>query len=114
VPKPRYKTTNWKQCNEALINHGSLTFWIDVDAIAQWKAKSEQPRKGCPRIFRDLAITTALMVKRVFSIPLRALQVFINSMFKLADIPFSCPHTFPSANERKPLRLLLKRRHAAL
>ncbi|TQP94061.1 IS5/IS1182 family transposase, partial [Vibrio cholerae] len=28
MPKPRYKTTNWKQYNKALINRGSLTFWI--------------------------------------------------------------------------------------
>ena len=86
MPKPLYKTTNWKQYNQALINRGSLTFWIDEDAIAQWKAKAEHPRKGRPRVFSDLAITTALMVKRVFSMPLRALQGFINSVFKLADI----------------------------
>ncbi|RZP95322.1 IS5/IS1182 family transposase, partial [Vibrio vulnificus] len=38
MPKPRYKTTNWKQYNiKALINRGSLTFWIDEEAIRQWK-----------------------------------------------------------------------------
>ncbi|CAH6941773.1 hypothetical protein VCRA2119O48_40010 [Vibrio crassostreae] len=26
MSKPRYKTTNWKQCNQALISRGSLTF----------------------------------------------------------------------------------------
>ena len=35
--KRRYKTTNWKQYNKALINRGSLTFWIDEEAIAVWK-----------------------------------------------------------------------------
>ncbi|MEL4285668.1 IS5/IS1182 family transposase, partial [Shewanella xiamenensis] len=44
MSKPQYKTINWKQYNQALINRGSLTFWIDEDAIAQWKAKAEQPR----------------------------------------------------------------------
>ncbi|HDL9436217.1 TPA: IS5/IS1182 family transposase, partial [Vibrio cholerae] len=29
MPKPRYKTNNWKQYNQTLINRGSLTFWID-------------------------------------------------------------------------------------
>ncbi|MBE4120839.1 IS5/IS1182 family transposase, partial [Vibrio parahaemolyticus] len=33
MPKPRYKITNWKQYNQALINRGSLTFWIDEEAI---------------------------------------------------------------------------------
>ncbi|HGS4826889.1 TPA: IS5/IS1182 family transposase, partial [Vibrio cholerae] len=33
MPKPRYKTNNWKQYNKALINRGSLTFWIDEEVI---------------------------------------------------------------------------------
>ncbi len=32
------------------------------------------------------------MVKRVFSMPLRALQGFLDSVFKLANIPLVCPH----------------------
>ena len=34
IPQPRYKTTHWKQYNKALINRGSLSFWIDEEAIA--------------------------------------------------------------------------------
>ncbi|MEZ9686987.1 IS5/IS1182 family transposase, partial [Vibrio atlanticus] len=34
MPKPLYKTTNWKQYNQSLINRGSLTFWIDEEAIS--------------------------------------------------------------------------------
>lgn len=54
-----------------------------------WKAKTKHREKGRPRLFSDLAITAALMVKRVFSMPLRALQDFINSVLKLGDIPLS-------------------------
>ncbi len=79
MPKPRYKTTY----NKALINRGSLTFWIDEEAIAEWK-QNKQGKRGRPRRFSDLAITTALMVKRIFSMPLRALQGFLDSVFKLA------------------------------
>ncbi len=32
------------------------------------------------------------MVKRVFSMPLRALQGFLDSVFNLANIPLVCPH----------------------
>lgn len=32
MPKPRHKTTNWKHDNKALINRGSLNFWIDEEA----------------------------------------------------------------------------------
>ncbi|MCU8102667.1 IS5/IS1182 family transposase, partial [Vibrio vulnificus] len=41
MPKPRYKTTNWNQYNKALINRGSLTFWIDEEAIRQWKQSKQ-------------------------------------------------------------------------
>ncbi|EOK5722022.1 TPA: IS5 family transposase [Vibrio parahaemolyticus] len=91
MPRPRYKTTNWKQYNKALINRGSRTFWIDEEAIRQWK-QSKQDKRGRPRQFSDLAITTVLMVKRVFSMPLRALQGFIDSVFSLANVPIVCPH----------------------
>ena len=91
MPKPRYKTTNWKLYNKALINRGSLTFWIDEETIAEWK-QNKQGKRGRPRRFSDLAITTALMVKRVFSMPLRALQGFLDSVFKLANIPLVCLH----------------------
>ncbi|PAO30004.1 hypothetical protein BST50_04385 [Vibrio vulnificus] len=37
MPKPRYKTTNWRKYNNSLINRGSLTFWIDEEAITEWK-----------------------------------------------------------------------------
>ncbi|HFQ5139507.1 TPA: IS5 family transposase, partial [Vibrio vulnificus] len=85
------KTTNWKQYNKALINRGSLTFRIDEEAIRQWK-QSKQDKRGRPCQFSDLAITTALMVKQVFSMPLRTLQGFIDSVFSLANVPIVCPH----------------------
>lgn len=86
MSKLLYKTTNWKQYNKALINRGSLTFWIDEGR------ETKQGKCGRPRRFSDFAITTALMLKRVFSMPLRALQGFLNSVFTLANIPLVSPH----------------------
>ncbi|EGR2794092.1 IS5/IS1182 family transposase, partial [Vibrio parahaemolyticus] len=83
MPKPLYKTNNWKQYNHALINRGSLTFWIDEEAIIEWK----QGKRGKTRIFSDLAITTALMLKRIFSMPLHASQGFMDSESRLAQLP---------------------------
>ena len=107
MPKPCYKTTNWKQYNKALINRGSLTFWIDEEVIADWK-QNKQGKRGRPRRFSDLAITTALMVKRIFSMPLRALQGFLNSVFKMANIPLVSPHYTCISRRAKDLRFHLK------
>lgn len=60
MSKPRDKTTNWKQYNRALNNRRSLIFWIDEETIAEW-TQHKQGKRGKPRRFSDLAITTALM-----------------------------------------------------
>lgn len=51
MPKPRYKTTNWKS-TKALTNRGSLTFCIDEKTIAEWK-QNKQGKRGRPRRFSD-------------------------------------------------------------
>ncbi|MCZ8489678.1 transposase [Vibrio lentus] len=74
-----------------------------------------------PCRFNDLAITTALMVKRVFSMPLTALQGFVVSIFLVSPcaVKLSALH-LPSFVEPKPklrphLRLLLEAiRHLAI
>lgn len=35
--RPRYKATNWKQYNKALINRGSDIFWIEEEVISEQK-----------------------------------------------------------------------------
>ncbi|MGR5159525.1 transposase, partial [Vibrio owensii] len=42
--------------NKAVINRGSLTFWVDEEATAEWK-QNKQGKRGRPRRFSDLAIT---------------------------------------------------------
>lgn len=107
MPKPRYKTNNWKQYNQALINRGSLTFWIDEEAIRAWK-QDKQNKRGRPRIFSDLAITTALMVKRIFSMPLRASQGFMDSVFQLAQLPLRSPHYSCISRRAKDVNMSFK------
>ncbi|EPX9584706.1 IS5/IS1182 family transposase, partial [Klebsiella pneumoniae] len=33
VAKQKFKITNWLTYNKALINRGSITFWLDDEAI---------------------------------------------------------------------------------
>lgn len=48
------------------------------------------------------------MVKRVFSLPLRGLQGFINSIFKLAQLPLSCPHYSCISKRAKTVNVAFK------
>nr|WP_324169919.1 transposase [Vibrio parahaemolyticus] len=95
MPKPLYKTNNWKQYNHALINRGSLTFWIDEEAIIEWK----QGKRGKTRIFSDLVITTAL----IFSMPLRSSQGLWIPCFDLLNFHCAARTTVVSVVEPKTL-----------
>ncbi|EMB4327078.1 transposase, partial [Pluralibacter gergoviae] len=87
VAKQKYKITNWKAYNKALIHRGSVTFWLDDEAIQAWYESATPSSRGRPLRYSDLAITTVLVVKRVFRLTLRAAQGFIDSIFSLMGIP---------------------------
>lgn len=83
MAKQKYKITNWKTYNKALISRGSISFWLDDEAIQAWYGPAIPSSRGRPRRYSDLAITTVLVVKRVFRLTLRAAQGFIDSIFSL-------------------------------
>lgn len=73
-----YRTNNWKEYNQALINRGSLTFWIDEEAINSSICSEHHGNRGCSNLNLDTAITAALMVKRLFNLSFRAVQGFMD------------------------------------
>lgn len=91
MAKQKFKITNWSTYNKALINRGSLTFWLDDGAIQAWYESATPSSRGRPQRYSDLAITTVLVIKRVFRLTLRAAQGFIDSIFTLMNVPLRCP-----------------------
>ena len=89
--KARHNISNWRQYNRALINRGSLTFWVDEQAIEQWYCGEHHGRRGRGFQYSDSAIETALMLKAFFGLPFRALEGFINSIFQLMNVPLTSP-----------------------
>ncbi len=85
--KAKNKITHWSQYNQALIKRGAVTFWIDDPVIDAWHCSQHHGRRGRGFEFTEVAIENALIVKGVFSLPLRALQGFIDSIFTLMDVP---------------------------
>ncbi|MEN7445253.1 transposase, partial [Escherichia coli] len=55
--------TNWPTYNKALINRGSITFWLDDEAIQAWYESATPSSRGRPQRYSDLAITTVLVIK---------------------------------------------------
>jgi len=92
MDKAEDKITNWKDYNRALVNRGSLTFWMDEKAITNWYSNTLSGRRGRSNEFSNTAIETALMLKGIFNLPLRALQGFIDSLFELMDVDLRSPN----------------------
>ncbi|WP_342701551.1 IS5-like element ISEcl3 family transposase (plasmid) [Enterobacter asburiae] len=91
MAKQKFKITNWSTYNSALRQRGSLTVWLDESAIAAWTDSAQPEGRGRPLHYTDMAIYTVLMMKRVFNLPLRALQGFVDSVFTLMALPLRCP-----------------------
>ena len=70
IPRPKRRVTNSAEYDAVLCQRGSLTVWFTEEAIAAWRAEPRTTPSGQPH-YSDLAITTALMLRAVFRLPLR-------------------------------------------
>jgi hypothetical protein len=108
VAKQKFRITNWSTYNKALINRGSLTFWLDDEAIQAWYDSATPSSRGRPQRYSDLAITTVLVIKRVFRLTLRAAQGFIDSIFALMNVPLRCPDYTSVSKRAKSVNVSFK------
>ncbi|EAX9821125.1 IS5 family transposase [Escherichia coli] len=108
VAKQKFRITNWSTYNKALINRGSLTFWLDDEAIQAWYESATPSSRGRPQRYSDLAITTVLVIKRVFRLTLRAAQGFIDSIFALMNVPLRCPDYTSVSKRAKSVNVSFK------
>lgn len=91
MSKTKYRIRNWKQYNKSLVQRGSITIWFSEDSIGKWSAEKEQGKKGRPFTYSDDAILTALIIRSVFHLPLRALEGFLQSIVFLMRITLVIP-----------------------
>ncbi len=87
----KYRIRNWPDYNRALVRRGSLTFWIDEQAVSGWHHELCVGGRGRPRIYTDTAIECALVVKTVFHLSLRATQGFLASVVKRMGVEVPVP-----------------------
>ncbi len=64
--------------------------------------------RGRPQRYSDLAITTVLVIKRVFRLTLRAAQGFIDSIFTLMNVPLRCPDYTSVSRRAKSVNVSFK------
>ena len=84
----KYRTTNWKAYNAALKARGDLTIWLD--SRLQWLAPPSGKR-GRSKTFSDAAIQFCLSIKCLFGLPLRQTLGLVQSLLKMAGLPWAAP-----------------------
>lgn len=89
--KSLHPVVNWSQYNRSLIHRGSLTFWVDSEAINNWLHPEHHGRRGRSLRNTDQSICTFLMLKGIFSLSLRATQGLLDSLFSLMKVPLCAP-----------------------
>lgn len=85
------KDRDWAAYNKALTERGSLTVWIDEQALAQWGAEEDPSHIGRPFVFSDVAIELMLTVREAYGLPLRATEGFVKSIFGLMRVDLGVP-----------------------
>jgi hypothetical protein len=88
--KQKYQVRNWKEYNQSLVNRGKITLWFNDEAVKYWIPEKKK-QSGRPFQYSQIAIETALMIRYVFNLPLRATEGFLTSIFSLLNLQLPVP-----------------------
>lgn len=89
--KHQYRIRNWPDYNKALVSRGSLTLWLDPQSLNTWLSTERPARRGRRRIYADVAIVCALLLREVYHLPLRATEGLACSVMSLLQIDLPVP-----------------------
>jgi hypothetical protein len=105
IPKSRYRVTNWREYDAALVRRGSLTVWVTQEAIAAWHAPASRKRGGQP-VYSDIAIETGLALRLVLHQPLRQAEGALRSIAVLLGVDIAIPDHTTLSRRGGRLRIL--------
>lgn len=112
--KGLYRVKNWSEYEKALVQRGSITFWMSDDFAKKWHyaGKKEQ---GSPFDYSDESIVMMLTIKEVYHLSNRQTEGFVRSLFEMLNINLGVPDHSTLSRRAKGLQVKLpKRRHENL
>jgi hypothetical protein len=107
--KPFYRIKNWSEYEKALVQRGSLTFWLSDDLEKIWCPIGEKQR-GAQFVYSDQAISIMLKVKEVFHLTNREVEGFMRSLFELLKIHLAVPDHSTLSKRGKALKVKLPKK----
>jgi IS5 family transposase len=106
TPKPIYRIRNWKRYNDALVNRGSLTLWVDRATLEAWRYQGP-PQQGAQFRYSDTAIECVLTPRSVYRLPLRATEGFARSILGLMGLDLEVPDYSTLCRRARSLQITL-------
>lgn len=92
-PKRLYRVRNWPEYEKALVQRGSITFWLTDDFEKVWLYAGEKQR-GSQFEYSEKAIEIMLTIKEVFHLSNRSVEGFMRSVFAMLNLHLPVPdHT---------------------
>jgi hypothetical protein len=88
--KTQYRIRNWSAYNAALIARGSLTLWVDEEAVRAWRYPGPTQR-GAQYRYAEAAISGMLTLRAVYHLALRATEGLARSVFALLEVTLPVP-----------------------
>jgi hypothetical protein len=107
--KRQYRVRNWRKYNAALVKRGSLAMWMDEAAVGSWLEAQKSGQRGASRTYSDVAMTTMLVFKAVYHLPLRGAQGLVESIFHLMGLTLPVPHYSTLSRRQVGLELVMPR-----
>jgi hypothetical protein len=88
--KTQYRIRNWPAYHAALIARGSLTLWVDEEAVKAWRY-SGPTQRGAQYVYAEAAISCVLTLRAVYHLALRATEGLARSVFTLLEVALPVP-----------------------
>jgi len=112
-PRPRrktlYRVQNWSEYDKALVQRGSITFWLSDGIEKNWLHTGEKQR-GSQFDYSDKAIEIMLTVKEVFHLTNRQTEGFMHSLFAMLKIALPVPDHSTLSKRGKKLKVNLPKK----
>jgi len=108
-PKTLYRVKNWSDYDKALVQRGSITFWLSEDFEKNWRHTGEKQR-GRQFEYSEQAILVMLVVKEVFHLTNRQGEGFMRSLFALLKIALPVPDHSTLSKRGKNLKVALPKK----
>ena len=108
-PKALYRVKNWSDYDKALVQRGSITFWMSDDFEKTWMYAGEKQR-GSQFDYTDQAILVMLTVKEVFHLTNRGVEGFVRSLFQMMKINLPVPDHSTLSKRGKGLKVKLPKK----